>query len=181
MVSWWKNLSAKHQLRFAGVGLVLLGLLVYHLAISRSIALSSEVALLRDELSLTDQADERIRGLKDQLVDLSGQVGSSPRPPIESQELIVGEASRFCESHKLDLRRVTDFQTEELAGFQLASFHITARGDFLSLVELLDHLENKKRLGRVTSARFELVKDRRTRAIHLEMELLLQTLAKLKQ
>lgn len=169
----WNELSYTNRLKVLPLIIILAGVLVYSLTLSKTIALSQEVDRLQNELNQVSMAPVQIQKLKQELADLNSKIGNHSGDI--SQEGIFRSLSQYCTSHNLMIREFPVFHKYANKDHEVRSFQLEIEGGFHNLLKLVYHLEQKIYLGKIASLHFEKKRNRRSRREYLSLKITLQT------
>lgn len=169
----WKELTYRTRLRILPLIFLLGFVLIYWLAIGKTVDLASQVTNLENQVGQISDAPLRIQILKKRLVQLENSIGDY-QDEI-SHEHIFEDLSRYCKSNRLTIREFPEVHQTENSGHLVNTFQVEIEGKFHSLLKLVHRLEQKAFLGKLAGVKFQLKTNRRSRTEYLSVRIYLQT------
>jgi hypothetical protein len=169
------NLTYRKKNEYLLIGVLVFAVLVYLLAISKTLDLWQQNKELEIQLAKVAHAPSQIKTLEAKLAAYDATLGSFVVEDNDSQEELVRVANEFCQRNHLILREVPEHIIEEEKDLEIITTRITAQGDFGNLLKMLHYFE-KNKMARVASAKFEKTEDFKTRKTYLALHLLLQNI-----
>jgi len=168
-----QDLTYQTRLKLLPLLFVLLMIVVYWLAIGKTIHLSSQVEQLRNQVNQISDAPLRIQILKKRLNQLESEIGNY-KTEI-SHEHIFEDLSEYCKSNQLKIREFPESHQADLNGHLVSTYQVEIEGGFHSLLRLVHRLEQKTFLGKLAGVHFQQKTDRRSRREYLSLRIYLQT------
>lgn len=178
-MDFWNELTYKSKNYILLVGFGLLLLIVYWMNISETIALSNENQKLKTELEKAEDAPDKIIGYQVELKKLNKRLENYMIDPVLDQEYLLEVVSAYCENNGLYLRELPLIVEDHYGDYIISTSIVEAEGDFVKLLKLMYALECKHQVGRLSSAEYELKKDRQTRKMVLTLKMYLQKINEL--
>ena len=172
----FNQLPYKKRNQYLLWGTLVFALLVYLLAVGKTLALWQENGALHTQLAQAEQAPDQIRDIKNKLATFNDRLGVYLIEENDNQEKIVRIANEFCQKNRLILREVPALIVEDQNDFQVISTQIVAQGMFADLLKMVYYFEQQHKIGRVTSVKFEKAEDFKTRKVYLSVRILLQNI-----
>ncbi len=169
----WKELTYRTRLRILPVIFLLGFVLIYWLAIGKTVDLVTQVDRLESQVEQISDAPLRIQILKKRLAQLKNSIGDY-QDEI-SHEHIFEDLSTYCKSNRLTIREYPEVHQTESNGHWVNTFQLEVEGGFHSLLKLVHSLEQKAFLGKLAGVKFQLKTNRRSRTEYLSVRIYLQT------
>ena len=137
---------------------VILLIAVFNLNIKRTWRVYQDFKHNKNQVVLAASAPAEIANLRNKLSVLR----STNIKPYQ-RELLLEKTTSFCNGHGLLVKSFPEALALENNGASIVTNSIEVEGNYLEMVKLLYHLEEGEKLGSVSSVKFQLAKDRRTR------------------
>lgn len=160
----------RYQLLLAG--LVIFLLLAYQLAFGKTWALRQDIQRLEAQKQAASTAAQDIQQYQTALAELDQQ----QQHPAFSPNLLFDLVTEFCQKEGLDIKAMPAAQVFQEEDLKILHHPIQVAGNYLSMVKLLYELEQVKRLGRIASVQFELLKNYQSRQKELVATIALQNI-----
>jgi len=135
-------------------------LFVYNLSISDTIELYREYKALKNKVDELPDIHNRITYLKQEVAVIESELGYGSSAASLN---LLKELSKYCTENNIELKSIPPIEeyTEDDIVFQNQSFVVQA--SFKSLVKLVRYLEEKEKIGRLISVKYDVVVDMRTK------------------
>jgi hypothetical protein len=172
-----KGMTYRKKNRLLLITGALLLLLTYMLSIRKTIEISREVTELQSQFELSSEAPGKIAQLEKQLKEIDQTLGSGPKAG-EVQQALLGFVTGYCQLENVTLREFPKAVYKEENDLVVETNMLTIEGDFIKLLKLVYLLEQEQKLGKISSVRFFLKKDTRTRTTALNACIYLQNIKK---
>lgn len=169
----WQNLTYQTKLKLLPIGFLVAILLVYWLAISKTLQLSGQVQQLETQVEKLGDAPLQVQILKKRLGEIEDRIGDNSGNI--TQEGIFDALSNYCKKNKLTMREFPVPHELTKDDYLVQTYQVEVEGTFHGLVNLVYYLEQQAYLGKVAATRFLLKKDKRTREEYLNLSIYLQT------
>ena len=174
-----KNLSYRNRLRLLLPALVLGGLLIYYMAVKKTILLIRECREVRANLTQAGDAPRRSASLNLEIKELKQFF----RSDADNQQMLRHELLEFvtiyCQQNHLILRefpRPMEFKKDNLI---IETNLIVVEGGFIKLLDMAYQIEQKKKIGKLSSICFQSRPDLRTQGLALSATLYIQSIKKI--
>lgn len=157
--------------------LLLLIVLIYQFAISKTIdeyAISKE---LEQQLNKASTSEESIRALEIEKNTIKTKLDKFSSDSIKNKEYIFHLLAEFCKGKKIRLR---DFPEEGIAqkgGYLVETNKIVAEGEYGNLLQLINHIEYDSNIGKISSVNFYVYKDHKIQKDVLLVGIYIQNLS----
>ena len=175
------QLTYKKKNQYLIWGAPLFFVLVYFLALNKTMVLWQENAEMHRQLTQAEQAPVLIKNSEQKLNQFNAKLGSFLVEENDNQEKIVQAANEFCQKNNLILREVPELVVQQENDFEVINVQIVAQGAFVNLLKLVYYFEVQNKIGRLTSVRFEKKEDFQTRKQYLAVRILLQNIKIIKK
>ena len=176
-----QHISYQKKNQYLLWGTLAFALLVYLLAIQKTISLWQENKDFHQQLAQAEQAPAQIRLLQGKLSAFNSQLGIYLVEHNDNQEKVVRAANEFCQKNHLILREIPELVLQQEGEFEVITTQIVAQGNFRDLVRMVHHFEHEHKIARVTSVKFEKAEDAKTRKTYLAVHILLQNIKLIKK
>jgi len=164
------NYKQKYQLLLGGIGLFLI--IAYYLAFGKTWAAYQISNQLQEQLSSAGQAWQQIEGYERQLKQLESEQNNQ----FFTQNYLFQKVTTFCQENKLAIQEMPESIVYEQQDVEILHNPIKVEGTFVSMVQLLYHLEQKEQLGRIVFVEFNLEKNYQSRQPELTANIHLQNI-----
>lgn len=160
----------QRNLFLLGAGLVLLGL-IYMVSIRRTLQ-------LRQALKKNETAIARAQNAPQQIAQLEAQVGALQQNGLRpyDREYLLEQITGFCRDHQLLVRTFPQSERVVENNYPIITNTIEVEGAYQDLVRLVHLLEQKERLGSISSLKFYTKKERVSKKTYLRLSIVLRNL-----
>jgi len=169
-----RTLTYKNQYRLLVVAVILMTLLVYRLALSKTISIYHLKNELVQRSAEIQDAPQRIAGLKSQIGEFESLISGNTNDTTETRNKIMSYASRFCNDNNLVLSGFLPPVDIDRNSFILETNILEIEGGFSKILHLVYNLEKEWKPGKVVSVRFFTKEDIRTKNIKLYAHVYIQ-------
>jgi hypothetical protein len=181
----FRNLTYKQKNRALLIAIVLLALVSYRMGLRNTIRVYAGINLLKEQLTLADNAPQKVAGLQARLAGMDQVLGRSQSEwtPSEKadtsvQQTLLGVVTAYCQKNHVALREFPKTIRKIQGEYQVETNFFVVEGGFIKLLELLYLLEQKNRVGKVASVNFITKKDYKTKALNLNAIIYVQNVKK---
>jgi hypothetical protein len=157
----FKQLTYKSKLRYLFIGTGLILLLSWFLAIQKTIQLKNEVADLRLRSNQSSVSSSELASLQTRLANLDAII--SKQGSGEVRERLLGVLTSYCQKNGILLKAFPETIIEKGNEASIETNVFTVEGAFIPLLKLLYTLEQKQRIGKVSSASYQTRIDPKTK------------------
>jgi len=167
----FKSLPYKKRTKYILIGTVIFLLVIYLLAIKKTVNLYQQNKTLTRQVDLAKDAPRGIKGYQERINDIDSKL--SHYISEYDQEYVLELVSNFCLKHHLLLSEFPKSETQEESDLLIETSTITAEGGFTNLLRLVYELEQNQNVGRISSVEFKTKKDfsRRKRVLFVTIYL----------
>jgi hypothetical protein len=169
-----KTLTYKQRNRLLLPGVIVLLWLSYQYAISNTMELYGQVSKLESQMA--NNSPDKLARLKNKLKKLNSKMSNYKFDDTRDKEYILGITSDFCAKNKLTLSEFPEANIVEDETSSLETLTITAQGNYIGLLKLLDFLEHQNKIGRISSVQFYTQFDHKNQLSRLYSKIYIQNI-----
>lgn len=176
----FKELTYKKKNRWLVVGAILLAMIVYSLFlfIKRTAMSISECKELEKRTALAANAPMQIEKIQSELMTLNSVIGSDQRSESPAREELLGLLTDYCQRSGVVLREFPQTVIKQDKDLLVETNIFTIEGQYTKLLKLVYELEQKKKIGKVSSVTYQAKKDNTTKRLVLTATIYLQNIKK---
>jgi hypothetical protein len=169
------KLSYKHRFYILLAAGIIVFLLSYWLAISRTVATFKQLRLMERSLRNVESAPENIAVYENKLQIANKKIGENlENETVDFQKNLLDVISLYCAGNSLILREFPRVHKWQKKDYQFITCYANIEGTFIPLIKLLDNVEKSQRTGRIVSVNFSTYEDHLTRRLRLTMSIYVQ-------
>lgn len=150
-----KNLTYKQKNIGLGCLAVLFALVAYLGAVKNTVALYSSCNDLENKLAQIEDAPRQLAYIEKQLKEFELIFGKADTLEKEYQPYILETVSNYCNANNIILKEFPKPFVFTEQDFNIETNKITVEGDFIELLNLAYLVEQKKKLGKISSLHFQ--------------------------
>ena len=169
----FRNLTYKQKNQLLVVAAILFAVISYYGALQNTVDLYKQTTDLEERLSLASTAPEQIIKYKKRLNKVSSNLLYNVDEE-NRQDHLLGLLGKLCKKHHVTLKEFPQVQVENESNYVIETNVIRVQGSYPNLVKLIYALEQTNKAGKVSSLKYELIKDRRNRREKLTATIYLQ-------
>ncbi len=171
-----ENLSYKKKNKFLLYGGLLLLFLLYALFISDTIELHAVCSSLTGQVQMAQGAPEKVRIYEGRLTEMEKQLGMEQVQAKEGEveQALLSTVANYCQGNGLVLREFPSTEQSAENDFKVQTNVFVVEGGFVKLLKLVYLLEQKQKLGKVSSVDFSSKKDYKTGLFALTAKVYIQ-------
>ena len=169
------NLTSKNKNSLLLAVFLLLLVLTYYLSIEPTTAMMKEVNKLKGEMIKAEDAPVKIARMKEQMAEWDQNIVESG-DGRELHLLIFDEVSKVSKNIGVQVLENRCLNSRVDKDITIDTYETTLAGNFKSLVRTLFQIENNMKYGFVSSASFDLVKNKRGGSDDLVLRIVIQTM-----
>jgi len=139
--------------------LLLLTLLIYQFAISKTINEYLVSEKLEQQLSKAATSEELIHALEIERNHIQTKLDKFASDSIKNKEYIFHLLAEFCKNKKIRLRDFPEEGVAQRGGYLIETNKIVAEGEYANLLQLINHIEYDSNIGKISSVNFYVYKD----------------------
>jgi len=174
----FKELTYEKKNRWLIVGAILLAMIVYSLFIKRTIATVGECNELNKKMAMAANAPMQIEKIQSELMTLNSVIGSDQRSESPAREELLGLLTDYCQRSGVVLREFPQTVIKQDKDLLVETNTFTIEGPYTRLLKLVYELEQKKKIGKVSSVTYQAKKDNTTKRLVLTATIYLQNIKK---
>lgn len=149
-------------------------MIVYNVSISDTVELSSENNSIELQITNSHDAPEQIKEMKQRIGMMEQLIGTKVEGNIDMHQLLLDMVTQYCQKNQLILKEFPlPFETEK-NGYLTKTAKVVVEGDFIALLKLVYHIEQKYKVGKIASVDFKAEKELKTRKRKLQTTLYIQ-------
>jgi len=168
-----KKVSYRTRMRLLPLFFVGVVLLIYWLALKKTVELSRQVSQQQQRVEQLSDAPLQIQLIKRRLQEIQNRIGS--RSGSITQEEVFRRISSWSKRNALVVREFPEPHQLSSEDYLLDTYSMEVEGRFKQLLRLVHHLEQDEYIGKLASLKFQLKTDRRSREEYLTLRIFLQT------
>lgn len=169
------RLTYKYKFFVLIVFIMLASILIYRMAISKTIDKYGQCNKLKIDLEMINDAPQRIANIQIKLKRIENVIGSID-PTIQNQEAIFELVSNYCNQNHATLIEISNPVLTEKGDFLIETHRIELEGSFIKLNRFIYLLEQKYNIGHVVSVRFQTKQNRKTKRVRLHATVYIQNI-----
>ena len=170
------NYKTKNKI-LLGIGLLLL-LIVYQLAIKKSIAAFSLNSSLKQQIEKAAGAPQKLALLEQQNLAYDAILANYKGNGSNTQQLLLSAVTGYCQENNLLLKEFPKSIFKQESEYLVETNYFVLEGGFINTLRLIHHLEQKNRIGKIASVNYQVKKDQRTQKDFLNATIYIQNVKK---
>ncbi len=174
----FKNLTYKKKNKLLLVGTLVAIYLIYVFAIRKTLDVFQEYKNLQSKIELVKNAPVMAAQLEKQLLQIDSKIGSDNSSGLKTEQALLEIVSNYCKSSNAVLREFPASTVFEQGNLSVETNKFVVEGDFATILQLVYLLEQKNKMGKVASVRYQYKKDMITRDMALTATVYLQKIKK---
>jgi hypothetical protein len=155
----FKELTYKKKCQYLLGGALLLLLIAYMAAFSKTIQLFIYNNALEAKVEKATKAPEQLRALESAQAAIDDQLSYYIIDTLKNHETTLEIVSEFCFRNRLILKELPRKEVMEEEDFTIETSILSVEGNYRDLLRLVYELEQKHKIGRLSSVSFRLMKD----------------------
>ena len=160
-----EKLSYQHKYYLLLAALALLLIVIYALAIKKTIAVISEHKDLSKKIELAASAPEQIASIEARLKQMEQLIVNEK--PLDFEQQLLEQVTVFCQKNRLTLIEFPQTAVCGYQNYQIYTNRIVLEGGFKKMVEFIYEAEQKYKTGKVVSVQFKRTRDVRSKQLYL--------------
>lgn len=172
----WNNFTYRQKNKTIVIGALLFLVVVYQLALSKTWDLYVQNNALEEKLATVHESLKNKDEVENKQAVLEQRIASFFVDSLSHQDLLIETVSRYCHMHRILLRELPAMNTYTEGDFQVGTYKVVLEGDYKTLLQLVYLLEQKNKIGRVSSASFILKFDNKRKKDILSLVIYLQNI-----
>ncbi len=157
------------------IGFLVLIVLCYNFAISRTLKLKQELNALTIEEQHLKNAPKQLSLLKQKEKYYDSILGKYQINGSSIQNNLLKTITSFADTHNIKIVSFLEPHSIEKDNFSIKTYRFSIEGDYNSILNLIYFLEQKTRYGEIINLHFEKQKDFRKNTSYLQAHVLLKS------
>lgn len=157
----WKKLTYKRKVVLLMVGIAVSLPIIYNLSLKKTFKLKRQCHEAEKKLEKIETAPEAIIKIQNELNRIDNLVGKQNSKDV--QEVLIEHVSDFCQKQKITFREYPGIHEYQKENYNLMTNVIKVKGTFTDLIRLLYFLEKNYKQGKVTSVKYQLQRNYKTK------------------
>lgn len=170
----FKNLTYKKKNQLLIIASVLILYLIYAFAISKTIASYDEYNKAKSQIELAANAPTMTAQLEKQLLQMDSKIGKQNLNGQNTEQALLELITNYCQNNHAVLREFPETTVAKQGDLFIETNLFVVEGEFSSLINLVYILEQKNKLGKIASVRYQLKRDFKTKDMALTAAIYLQ-------
>lgn len=170
----FKNLTYKRKNQLLIIVSVLALYLIYAFAVKKTIEIYSEYTKAEKQIELAANAPAMAARLESQLLQMNSKIGKQNINGQNTEQALLELITNYCQNNHAVLREFPETTIAKQGDMFIETNLFVVEGEFASLINLVYILEQKNRLGKIASVRYQLKKDFKTKEMTLTAAIYLQ-------
>ncbi|MES2141097.1 MAG: hypothetical protein V4511_15430 [Bacteroidota bacterium] len=170
----FKNLTYKKKNQLLIIVSVLALYLIYAFAVKKTIAAYSEYCYAEKQIELAANAPVMAVQLENQLLQMDSKIGKQNVNGQNTEQALLELITNYCQNNHAVLREFPETTIAKQGDLFIETNLFVVEGEFASLINLVYILEQKNKLGKIASVRYQLKKDFKTKDMTLTAAIYLQ-------
>ncbi len=168
-------MTNKTKNRLLIVGFLLVIILCFQLAISKTIAVKKEYTILKDQESLFKNTPKQVSLLKQKQLYYDELLSKYQINGSSVQNNLLKTINRFADSTNLKVVSFLEPHSITKTDLKVNTYQFTLQGNFNAILKLIHALEQHTKFGEVTNLHFTKKKNFRTGTFYLQASVLLKS------
>jgi len=174
----FKNLTYKKKNLLLLIVAVLVGFMVYFLAVKKTAAAYSEFNENKIRVEQAASAPLLAEQMEKELIVMDSKIASQNNHYENVDEALLSLITTYCQNHHAVLREFPETSYSEDGELSIETRQFRIGGNFFTLINLVYLLEQKYNLGKLVSVNYQLKKDFKTKEMQLTATIFLQNIKK---
>ena len=172
----FQRITNKLKLILLAIGSLLLVLVMYRMAFSKTIRLRSDCIHVEQNLESSNLLPMQIEAIQMELHGLERIIGNNSNDENFLRQQLLEKVGNYCQDHSVKLIEIPDINSQFVNGYNIQNNVVRIQGSFKAMLGVVHKLEQEWKLARVMSVRFYLKRDVRKRIEYLTADIYLQNI-----
>jgi hypothetical protein len=159
-------------------GSVLLAFLIYSFAIKKTWLVYKNYSEAKSKIEFASNAPIMADQLAKELTAMDLKIGNQNKNGTNTEGAILETLTNYCQENKTVLREFPETSRAEQGNLIIETNKFVIEGNFSQLLNLVYLLEQTAKLGKVTSAHYQLKKDLKSKEMVLTVTIYIQNIKK---
>ena len=174
----FKNMTYKKKNQLLIVAGTLLVFLIYNFALKKTILAHSDCATAEEQILIAKNAPAMALQLEKELLQMDAKIGTDSVKTKNSGQELLGLITNYCQNNDAVLREFPEKTITEQEQLTIETNLFIVEGSFSALINLVYILEQKSKVGKVSSVHYQLKKDLKSKEMVLTATIYLQNVKK---
>lgn len=171
-----KGLTYRKKNQLLIVVSLMMAYLIYVFAIKKTIGAYNEYTLAEKQMELLVNAPIMSAQLEKKLFNINSKIGHQNTIDQNAEQALLELITNYCQENHVVLRAFPETTVARQRDLFVETNMFIIEGGFSSLLNLVYELEQKSKLGKIVSVRYQLKKDLRTKDMSLIATIYLQNI-----
>jgi hypothetical protein len=172
----WNKLTYQQKNKVLLVGYLIFLFAAYQLAISKSWELYTQNKELEEKINSSSSNYRGKEELEKKRQLLDHRISSFFVDSVSHQDYLLGTISTYCNQHHVLIKEIPAMSKYIEDDFEVGTYKVVLEGDFIPLLKMVYLLEQKNKMGRISSVLFSLKYDNKRKKEILSMILYIQNI-----
>ena len=173
-----ENLTYKKKNLLLGITAILLLFVVYSFGISKTIKAYQEYSESESKMKIAENAPQMAAQLEKELMIMDIKLGSQNTIGQDTAETLLSLITNYCQHNHAVLREFPQTSTANQGDMVIETNQFVVGGNFSTILKLVYILEQKNKIGKVASVKYQLKKDFKTKEMLLTASVFIQNIKK---
>ncbi len=174
----FKKLTYKNKVIYLLVGFFVFFIIVYNLAIKKTVNIFIENSRISEQLSNLDDAPVRIQLIEKRIKQIDQAIGESISLDKDLHKQLLERVGGYCKQNNITLRDFPAVHQISKQDYMIQTSQFIVEGTFIKILKLIKLLETDYRIGKVSSVKYYSMKNPKTNRISLYAKIYLQNIKK---
>lgn len=174
----FENLTYKKKNILLAIIAVLLVFAVYSLGISKTIKAYHAYSESENKMKMAENAPAMAVQLEKELIRMDEKLGNQNTAGQNTAESLLNLITAYCQSNHAVLREFPRTSIASQSDMIIETNQFVVGGSFATLLKLVYILEQKNKVGKVASVKYQLKKDFKTKEMLLTASVFIQNIKK---
>jgi hypothetical protein len=170
-------MTFKRKNKFLLPVFILMLLISWAFGFKKTFAAVSSCHEMEGKAEAAKDLPEKEEALKKDMILLESKIGSNS-DSLAFQQQLLKEITSFCDSIGISVKEYSGKESKQEIEYIVETHQFVIQGSFLSLVKLIQHLEQKNKTGKIAAADFRKLKDPKTKREQLNLFLFINHITK---
>jgi hypothetical protein len=157
---------------------VILLFIAYQFAIKKTMAAHTDVVNAEQQMELAANAPMMAAQLEKELMLMDAKIGADSLKEKNAGQELLELVTNYCQQNNAVLREFPETINTPQEKLMVETNWLVVAGDFATLINLVYILEQKSKLGKVTSVQYQLKKDLKSKELVLTATIYIQNVKK---
>lgn len=174
----FKNLTYKKKNQLLMVAMLVVLFLVYSFAIKKTLNIYNTYSVAEEKIALAANAPVMAAHLEKELMQMDIRLGNEKTKKQNTADALLELTTHYCQNNHAVLREFPKTTVSDQGDLLIETNQFVVEGDFSTLINLVYVLEQKIKLGKVASVKYQLKKDFKTKEMVLTAAIFIQNVKK---